>query len=173
MNASDDDQLREVLPRLRRFALSLTRDPGNADDLVQSTMEKAIGAWHKRHAEGDLRAWLFSILYRQFIDEKRRAGRYAKLMQLLTGPAPTSASAEEIVIADATWDAFDKLPPESRALLMLVSVEGLSYREIGETLDIPIGTVMSRLSRARRALRELDEGKARTKAAVPSLRRLK
>ncbi|MGO2393236.1 MAG: RNA polymerase sigma factor [Halomonas sp.] len=173
MKSSDDDQLREVIPRLRRFALSLTRDPSNADDLVQSALEKAIGAWHQRHTDGDLRTWLFSILYRQFIDNRRRAGRYATFMQLFSDEPSTSASTEDIVVANATWDAFDKLPGEQRGLLMLASVEGLSYREISETLDIPMGTVMSRLSRARRALRELDEGLHTNKRSVPSLRRLK
>ncbi|WP_106477964.1 RNA polymerase sigma factor [Phytohalomonas tamaricis] len=173
MNPPDDDQLREVLPRLRRFALSLTQNPNDADDLVQSTMEKAIGHWQRRRPDGDLRAWLFSILYRQFIDGRRRAGRYARLMQLFTSDPQTSASTEDIVVANATWEAFDRLPPEHRALLMLVSVEGLSYREVSETLNIPIGTVMSRLSRARRSLRDLDEGTSHEKHSSPSLRRLK
>ncbi|WP_110657563.1 RNA polymerase sigma factor [Salinicola halimionae] len=173
MNPPDDDQLREVLPRLRRFAVSLTQNPSDADDLVQSTLEKAISHWQRRHPDGDLRAWLFSILYRQFIDGRRRAGRYARLMQLFTGEPQTSASAEDIVVANATWEAFDRLSPEHRALLMLVSVEGLSYREVSETLDIPIGTVMSRLSRARRSLRDLDEGTSREKPSTPSLWRLK
>lgn len=176
MNPPDDDQLREVLPRLRRFALSLTQDPNNADDLVQSALEKAIGHWHDRHADGDLRAWLFSILYRQFIDGQRRANRYARLLQLFTGDASTSASAEDVVIAQTTWEAFDRLPAEQRALLMLVTVEGLSYREVSATLGIPMGTVMSRLSRVRKALRALDEGESDgsgQRATKPSLRRLK
>lgn len=173
MNPPDDDQLRDILPRLRRFAVSLTQDSGDADDLVQATMEKAIGHWQRRRPDGDLRAWLFSILYRQFLDGRRRAGRYARLLQLFTSEPQTSASAEDIVVANASWDAFDQLPPEQRALLMLVSVEGLSYREVSETLDIPMGTVMSRLSRARRSLRELDEGEPREQRPAPSLRRLK
>jgi RNA polymerase sigma-70 factor (ECF subfamily) len=173
MTPSDDDQLRESLPRLRRFALSLTQHPSDADDLVQATMEKAIGHWQRRRPGGDLCAWLFSNLYRQFIDGRRRAGRYARLLQLFTSDPQTSASAEDIVVANASWDAFDQLPAEQRALLMLVSVEGLTYREVSETLDIPIGTVMSRLSRARRSLRDLDEGTPREKHSSPSLRRLK
>ncbi|WP_110649639.1 sigma-70 family RNA polymerase sigma factor [Salinicola peritrichatus] len=176
MNPPDDDQLRDVLPRLRRFALSLTQDPSNADNLVQSTMEKAIGRWHDRRADGDLRAWLFSILYRQFIDGQRRAKRYTRLLQLFTGETSTTASAEEVVIARATWEAFDRLPAEQRALLMLVTLEGLSYREVSATLNIPMGTVMSRLSRARRALRTLDEGEsdgAGRQKEQAALRRLK
>ncbi|OLO07430.1 RNA polymerase subunit sigma-24 [Salinicola sp. MH3R3-1] len=173
MSPPDDDQLREILPRLRRFALSLSQNPSDADDLVQATIEKAIGHWQRRRPDGDLRAWLFSILYRQFIDGRRRAGRYARLMQLFTSDPQTSASTEDIVVANATWEAFDRLSPEHRALLMLVSVEGLSYREVSETLDIPIGTVMSRLSRARRSLRDLDEGTSREKPSSPSLWRLK
>ncbi len=169
MHSLDDHSLRDLLPRLRRFALSLTRSASSADDLVQATLEKALSAWASRREDGDLRAWLFSILYRHFIDGQRRARRYARLLSLFGADSAVSASPEDIVSARSTLEAFERLPAEQRALLALVSVEGLSYRETAEALDIPLGTVMSRLSRARQALRALSEGQA----ATPSLRVLK
>ncbi|WP_374439749.1 sigma-70 family RNA polymerase sigma factor [Pseudomonas panipatensis] len=169
MNELDDHSLREMLPRLRRFALSLTRNASSADDLVQATLEKALSAWRGRRADGDLRAWLFAILYRLFVDGQRRARRYARILALFGGDDQHAPSAEDIVTARSTLEAFERLPAEQRALLSLVSVEGLSYREVGLALDIPIGTVMSRLSRARQALRALSEGQG----GRPSLRVLK
>ncbi|WP_375738832.1 sigma-70 family RNA polymerase sigma factor [Pseudomonas boanensis] len=163
MNMIDDAQLRELLQRLRRFALWLTRNSATADDLVQATVERALSKWGSKR-EGDLRAWLFSILYRQFIDGQRRALRYARLLEFF-GAAPVAEetiSTEDLVVTHATLEAFAHLPTDQRALLLLVSVEGLSYKEAAEALDIPIGTVMSRLSRARKALRELAEGETTT-----------
>lgn len=165
----DDQQLRELLPRLRRFALSLSQQPACADDLVQATLERALSRWRSKQPEGDLRAWLFSILYRQFIDSQRRAKRHAQLLSWFSREEPTAPSAESLVISHATLQAFSQLPSEQRALLLLVSVEGLSYQAAAETLAIPIGTVMSRLSRARQALRALTDDHSPT----PSMRRLK
>lgn len=78
-----DDALRELMPRLRRFALWLTRDPSSADDLVQGTLERALSRWSKRREEASLRSWLFAILYRQLLDGRRRAQRHARLLRLL------------------------------------------------------------------------------------------
>jgi RNA polymerase sigma-70 factor (ECF subfamily) len=165
-----DDQLRELLPHLRRFALCLTRDAAGADDLVQATLERALTRWGSRHGEGSLRAWLFAILYRQFIDAHRRSRRYARMLESLGGGEEAGEpSAERTVLARSTLEAFRRLPPEQRALLLSVSVEGLSYQEAATALGIPIGTVMSRLSRARQALRRLSDGER----PVPSLRLLK
>lgn len=166
-----DDQLREVLPRMRRFAVSLTRDYSSADDLVQSSLEKALSAWDSKRPDGDLRAWLFSILYRQFLDAHRRSRRYSRMLELFTGNShdPHTPSAERTIVAQTTLQAFESLSAEQRALLLAVSVEGLSYKEVALMLDVPIGTVMSRLSRARQALRLLSEGEITT----PALRILK
>lgn len=166
----DDAELRELLPRLRRFAQWLTREPSSADDLVQGTLERALSRWRSKRPEGDLRAWLFSILYRQFLDGQRRAKRHARLLSLFgREEEPQSSSLDDIAIAHSTLAAFAQLPTEQRALLLLVSVEGLSYQEAANSLQIPIGTVMSRLSRARKALRALSEGES----PLPPLRRLK
>ena len=164
-----DEQLRELIPRLRRFAVSLTRNSSSADDLVQSTLERAIVAWADKRIEGDLRAWLFSILYRKFLDAHRRSRRYARMLEFFTGRDDVQPSVERTVLAQSTLQAFDQLNTEQRALLLWVSVEGLSYKEVAEILKVPIGTVMSRLSRARQALRQLSDGEM----TGPALRRLK
>lgn len=164
-----DEALRELIPRLRRFAVSLTRNASSADDLVQSTLERAITRWADKRSEGDLRAWLFSILYRQFLDAHRRSRRYARMLEFFSGRDDAQPSVERTVIAQSTLQAFDRLNPEQRALLLWVSVEGLSYKEVADILEVPIGTVMSRLSRARQALRQLSDGEI----ASPSLRILK
>jgi RNA polymerase sigma-70 factor (ECF subfamily) len=162
-----DDALRELLPRLRRFALWLTRDLSSADDLVQGALERALSRWSSRREEASLRSWLFAILYRQFLDGRRRARRHAWLLgRLRMEEEPQSPSAEREAVAQSMLQAFERLSPEQRSLLLWVTVEGLSYQEVAQILDVPIGTVMSRLSRARAALRRLGEGETTT----PSLR---
>lgn len=154
-----DDQLRELIPRLRRFALWLTREPASADDLVQSTLERALSRWGSRRGEGSLRAWLFAILYRQFLDAKRRSRRYGFMLDhFRNGDQPEQPSVEREVIAQSVLQSMEQLTPEQRSLLLWVSVEGFSYREVAAMLDVPIGTVMSRLSRARQALHRLSSG---------------
>ncbi|KIK87014.1 RNA polymerase sigma factor [Pseudomonas sp. W15Feb9B] len=164
-----DEQLREIIPRLRRFAVSLTRNSSSADDLVQASLERALSGWSGKRAVGDVRAWLFAILYRQFLDAHRRSRRYARMLELFTGRDDAEPSTERTVIAQSTLQAFDHLPAEQRALLLMVSVEGLSYKEVAQILNVPSGTVMSRLSRARQALRQLSDGEI----SSPSLRILK
>lgn len=166
-----DDPLRELIPRMRRFAVSLTRNPSTADDLVQSSLEKALSAWADKRAEGDLRAWLFAILYRQFLDAHRRSRRYRRMLDFFTGASEDDyqPSVERTVVAQSTLQAFERLNTEQRALLLWISVEGLSYKEVAAILDVPIGTVMSRLSRARQALRQLSDGEI----TPPALRILK
>lgn len=162
-----DDELRELMPRLRRFALWLARDPSNADDLVQATLERALSRWSKRREDASLRSWLFAILYRQFLDGRRRAKRHATFLgRLRMDDEPQWPSAEREVVAQSMLQAFGRLDPDQRSLLLWVTVEGLSYKEVAEILAVPIGTVMSRLSRARKALRRLCEGET----PVPFLR---
>ena len=164
-----DEQLRELMPSLRRFALSLTRHASNADDLVQNCLERALGSVASKRPDGDLRAWLFTILYRQFVDNHRRTRRYTRMLEFFTGRDEAQPSTERTVIAQTTLQAFDQLSTEQRALLLWISVEGLSYQQVADILEVPIGTVMSRLSRARQALRALSEGEI----TRPALRRLK
>jgi RNA polymerase sigma-70 factor (ECF subfamily) len=166
-----DDQLRELLPRLRRFARWLTRDANNADDLVQSTLERALSRWESRRDDTALRAWLFTIAYRLFLDGKRRAQRYASMLRFLHhGSEGEQPSVEREVMAQSALQALERLPDEQRHLLLWVSVEGLSYREVAQLLDVPMGTVMSRLSRARAALHRLSDGET---LKTPALRLLK
>ena len=171
MSASElDAALCEQLPALRRFARWLARDPHAADDLVQAALERAIVGWSGRRDDQALRPWLFSIVYRQFLDGQRRARRYAGLLSRLgIGAADSQPSVEREQLARSTLDAMAQLPVEQRSLLLWISVEGLSYREVAEILEVPIGTVMSRLSRARQALRRLSEGEI----LAPPLRLLK
>lgn len=165
-----DESLSELLPRLRRFALWLTRDLPSADDLVQSTLERALRRRAGKQEEGDLRAWLFRILYRRFLDGQRHSRRYARLLgRLRLADEAESPSAEREVLARSALAAFERLSPEQRSLLLSITVEGLSYQQVADILDVPIGTVMSRLSRAREAMRRFGEGEIRT----PSLRLLK
>lgn len=151
-----DQQIRELLPQLRRFALWLARDVASADDLVQSTLERALSRWTSwREGEG-LRPWLFAILYRKFIDGRRRARRYAFILdRLRISEEGTRPSLEGQVAAQAMLQSLEQLSPEQRTILLWTAVEGLSYEEVARILEVPIGTVMSRLSRARQALRRL------------------
>lgn len=155
MHTIDDDELRELLPSLRRFALWLARDAGDADDLVQASLERALSRWSTRRDDASLKAWLFAILHRQFIDQKRRAGRWRRLLVAFGAEADPAPSAEDTFVARSSLKAFDALATDHRAVLLLVVVEGLSYQQAAEALDVPVGTVMSRLSRARAAYRKL------------------
>ena len=164
-NDDIDSQLRALLPRLRRFAQWLCRDPAATDDLVQATLERALSHWSDRRDAEALRAWLFSILYRQFLDGRRRAKRQAWLLERIRDDdEPEQPSVEGEVFAHSVLRAFAQLPAEQRTLLYCVSVEGLSYQELADILGVPIGTVMSRLSRARQALRRLSDGDNPTQA---------
>lgn len=166
-----DDQLRELMPRLRRFSRWLTRDPTSADDLVQSSLERALSRWGSRRDETALRPWVFAIAYRQFLDGKRRTRRYASMLELFRNdPEQEQPSTEREVVAQSVVQALERLPDEQRHLLLWISVEGLSYREVADLLEVPIGTVMSRLSRARAALRRLGDGEV---SKTPALRILK
>lgn len=170
MDELDEDRLHELIPRLRQFARALTRDATAADDLVQATLERALRAWASRSKQDALQSWLFSILYRQFIDEQRRAKRWRRVLDVVgVADEPHAPSAERVNEGRDTLAAFAELPAEQRAILLLVGVEGFSYREVADALEVPIGTVMSRLSRARDKLRRLSEGRAST----PALRILK
>jgi RNA polymerase sigma-70 factor (ECF subfamily) len=162
MQDLDDQALRELLPGLRRFALWLSRDASNADDLVQSCIERALTKGSSRRPEASLKSWLFTILYRQFIDGRRRASRFQRLMDVFRDEPQLEPSAEDTVMARSALESFGQLSADQRALLLMITVEGFSYQEAAQALDIPIGTVMSRLSRARQAYRQLTEGETPT-----------
>lgn len=147
----------EQIPGLRRYARALTGgQKENADDLVQDTLERAYLKWHLFRVGSDLRPWLFSIMHNIFINEMRCAKQRA------TTPVPEENASEratqfEYVQARETLFAVGRLAPDLREVLILVTVETFSYAETAKILDIPIGTVMSRLARARNQLRRLTD----------------
>ncbi|MEW5560121.1 RNA polymerase sigma factor [Enterobacter asburiae] len=169
MLSLSDEDVRELLPHLQRFALWLTRDVMAAEDLVQNTLIKALDGPADREEVRNLRTWLFSILWHQFLDGERRRKRWQRLLTFFQGEEKTDITGENSVMADEMLALFSHLPADSRALLLLISVEEMSYRDAAEALNIPLGTVMSRLSRARKQLRQLTE----EHASPVVLRRLK
>ncbi len=158
------------VPALRRYAWALLRDPEGADDLVQDCLERALGRWHLRRREGDLKAWLFAILHNLFIDglrRRRREGTRVDLDAIADLPAPTLDPDRRLMARDLLA-SLDRLSAEQRAVILLVGVEDMTYEAASRVLGIPIGTVMSRLSRGRERLRQ-----ALAMPAVPVLRSVK
>jgi RNA polymerase sigma-70 factor (ECF subfamily) len=144
----------DALPRLRRFARSLVGNRHDADDLVQATVERALERGMPK--EEDVPKWLFRVCKNLWIDELRAgAVRAAAARRPELAEEPT-VSGEAVAIGELTLREVDRamasLPDEQRLVLSLVAVEGMAYREAAEILDVPIGTVMSRLSRARAVL---------------------
>ena len=146
------------IPRLRRYARVLTRDREAADDLVQDCLERAWSRFHLWRRRDNLRAWLFTIMHNLHANHVRRA----KSRPVTTSIDLSDVSQRLPSIRPAQEDgletrglaaALDQLPDEQRAVLVLVALEQFSYEEAARVLDIPIGTVMSRLSRARDRLR--------------------
>jgi len=165
-------ELETEVPRLRRFARGLTGgDAAAADDLVQEALLRALDRWMLRRPGGNLRAWLFTIVWRRFLDSRRSAARehrYAAHGAAAPLPVPI-AGPDETLEAARVLALIDRLPEDQRAVLLLVAVEGLEYGETAAVLGVPVGTVMSRLSRARDRLRDL----AGHDAALPHLRRIR
>lgn len=147
-----------LLPNLKRFALSLCRRHDLADDLVQITAERAFRARHQFDPATRLEAWLFRILRNAWIDMVRRDATRGVTVDIhdtpQADPVDTAAQTDARLMLQSVRTAMATLPEDQRAVLHLVCVEGLSYAETAQTLSIPQGTVMSRLSRARRALAE-------------------
>jgi RNA polymerase sigma-70 factor (ECF subfamily) len=172
------------IPGLRRYARALTGDAWAADDLVQDTLERACSRWRLWLAGTDLRAWLFTLMHNLFISQLRQgqrraaAGRPVNLDDVAHElQAPGSAPGLQLDLQRCLL----RLPLDQRAVLLLVCVEELSYAEVARVTGVPLGTVMSRLSRARERMRELlDEPRVAAPAAAtnavraePLLRRLK
>lgn len=159
--ASLADRIVALLPRLRRFALGLTRKPDDADDLVQAAVERALSNLDRWKEGSRLDSWLFRIMQNLWIDQMR--SQRSRGLDVGDAELPEISgedgreTSESRLTLQATMAAVFRLPEEQRVLMMLIVVEGYSYREAAETLDIPIGTVMSRLARARAGLeRELQ-----------------
>ncbi|MGE5538308.1 MAG: RNA polymerase sigma factor [Gemmatimonas sp.] len=150
-----------LLPRLTRFALGLTRSRADAHDLVQAACERALTRAEQWTLGTRLDSWMFRIMQSMWFNELRaRKVRTRHAEQERFAPEVTDGEAivEDHVLLRGVEDAIFALPEEQRAVLILVCVEGLTYAETAETLSIPIGTVMSRLARARLALMQRFEG---------------
>lgn len=149
-------QLIELLPRLRRFARHLTRQPDDADDVVQIALERALSRCEQWDAGSRLDSWMFGIIRNAWIDEVRsrqRRGPHLDLDQISDTVAGSRDAMEIEVMSVQT--AMAQLPEEQRTAVSLVLVEGLSYKEAAQVMEVPIGTLTSRLARGREALQTL------------------
>ncbi len=157
------DQMVAMLPRLRRFAYSLTTDRAKADDLVQAACERALSREHQWRPGTRLDSWMFRIIYTLWIDEARAMRNRKVHLPLEEVRLPTSKNGKEQriearLMLSKVVQAMEKLSPKDRLVLSLVCVDGLSYKDAADTLNVPLGTVMSRLSRARQRLYAIVNG---------------
>ncbi len=159
------DEIEECVAPLRRYARSLTRNADHADDLVQDCLERAIRKQALWRPQGPLRAWLFRMLlniYRNDLRSRRRRPITVPVDQVSELPQVAPAQPGRMLLAE-TARALDLLPEEQRTALLLVVLEGMSYAEAAEVLSIPPGTLMSRIGRARAALKQLTESRGETR----------
>ena len=152
-----DDALLSEIPRLRRYARALTGDPTRADDLVQDTLERAL-AKARLWRPGNLRAWLLTMMHNVFVNQYHAAGALEFRAPEDLPDIPVRGQQTDGIEMRDLQRALQRLSPEQREVLLLVTLEDLSYEETARVLGAPIGTVMSRLSRARERLRQVLEG---------------
>ncbi len=159
----------EQLPSLRRYARVLTGDAWAADDLVQDTLERACRKWLLWRHGSDLRAWLFTLMHNLYLNQVRQRPPWhaVDVKELESLPGPGSLAGDDALDLER---CLRRLPADQRAVLLLVTLEDLSYEDAAGILGVPVGTVMSRLSRARSRLRELmsPERSAPPSPASPS-----
>ena len=156
---SDESHLLACLPRLRRYARALVGDRAGADDLVQDTMERAwqkLSSWRRG---SDMRPWLFSIMHNLHVDQRRKPVIPTVTLDDEDALATPAYTPDRLIGYDLE-SALRQLAAEQREILLLVVLEEMTYEEVAATLSIPLGTVMSRLSRARERLRTLVEGRS-------------
>lgn len=159
------------IPHLRRYALTLAGTPEAADDLVQDTLERALRKRHLWRRRGSMRGWLYRILYNVFVNQgvqRRRASREAPLEDMTVTPAQPARQEDQLACKDMA-EALGLLAPEHRAPIVLTAIEGFSYEEAAEILEVPIGTLRSRLSRGRDKLLRLHD----RRPSLTHLRRVK
>jgi RNA polymerase sigma factor (sigma-70 family) len=164
-------RIEACIPALRRYAWALLRGRHDADDLVHDTLVRALNRLHTLHDDMDPRAWLLAIMHNLFVSQARRAKTRNRAEQLASrGEAePGSPSGQEDQLRLREMEcALEALPEEQRVVLLLITLEDLPYAEAARVLGVPIGTVMSRLARARERLRQAIHEEAR-----PCLRRVK
>lgn len=148
-------QLLQTLPAIRRYCLSLTGHPSNADDLLQATVERALSRWQQYQPDTHFDRWLYRLCRNLWIDSMRRE-KYTDTLtdeheQLLSG-YDTAARHEASATLQRVQERMQQLNESLRTVLYLVAVEGRSYQEAADIMDVPVGTIMSRLSRARQQL---------------------
>lgn len=165
---SDADNIIAVIPRLRRYARALVGDLSNADDLVQDTLARAWSRMHLFRPGSDLRAWLFTVMHNVHVNRVRSIRQTELLDEDLPEAQQPATQGDSLLIRDLDR-TLAQLPISQREVLLLVVLEDMSYEETARALDIPIGTVMSRLSRAREKVRALMLGLD----AEPKLKRVK
>jgi RNA polymerase sigma-70 factor (ECF subfamily) len=148
------DHVVAQIPRLRRYARALTGDAVEADDLVQECLARALSRLTLWRAGSDMRAWLFTIMHNLYVNDCRKEGSRPPSFPLHEVPerAQIGAEPEQALRLDDLESALRTLPGDQREVVLLVSLEGLSYRQVAKALDVPIGTVMSRLHRGRARL---------------------
>ena len=156
----DEASLLTWLPRLRRYARALVNRHEDADDLVQDTLERACAKAKLWGGVADMRAWLFSIMHNLHVDGVRRPKLHTVTMDDDTPEVPVAATQGDRLAVLDLQAALDLLPVEQKEVLLLVALEDMAYAEVALALGIPIGTVMSRLSRGRERLRGLMAGRA-------------
>lgn len=150
-------RLVELIPRLRRYARALVGERASADDLVQDTLERAWAKLHLYRRGTDLRAWLFTVMHNVHVNRVRATRPVDPLEDDMPELAQRGTQPDALLVRDLDR-AIARLPADQRAVLLLVTLEEMSYEEVARTLGIPIGTVMSRLSRAREKLRAMMLG---------------
>ena len=151
----DSHAILAEIPRLRRYARAMLGNRAAADDLVQDTLERAWSRLRQWQTGSDLRAWLFSIMHNLRIDQIRQAPPHAQPLEDVEAEMPTRPTQSDNLELMDLEAALYRLPEEQREVLLLVALEEMSYAEIAALLDIPIGTVMSRLARGRERLRQM------------------
>lgn len=166
--------LEAQIPRLRRYSRALTRNPDRADDLVQSCLLRALEKSHLWQPGTNLRAWLFTIMHNQNVNEIRRSVREGAAVPVDDAESVLTVSSNQeskLQLRDLDW-ALARLPEGQRRVLLLVGMEGMRYEEVAQVLGVPIGTIRSRLSRGRDMLRDLMGMKPEETSAspVPDLR---
>jgi RNA polymerase sigma factor (sigma-70 family) len=154
---NEAQRLVDLIPRLRRYARALVGDRATADDLVQDTLERAWAKLHLYRRGTDLRAWLFTVMHNVHVNRVRASRVTDTLDDEMPELAQRASQGDALLVRDLDR-AIGRLPAEQRAVLLLVTLEEMSYESVARTLGIPIGTVMSRLSRAREKLRAMMLG---------------
>ena len=154
---NEAERLVELIPRLRRYARALVGDRATADDLVQDTLERAWAKLHLYRRGTDLRAWLFTVMHNVHVNRVRATRVTDTLEDEMPELAQRAPQGDALLVRDLDR-GITRLPAEQRAVLLLVTLEEMSYEQVARTLGIPIGTVMSRLSRAREKLRAMMLG---------------